>query len=127
MLTQAMRVEMDTVRGGPWPKQTWTSSMVSQIKDCASCLTLVEISELSTKYPTGSIAKHLANVSFKEDGKNSLAPILKTRRSGVAGNLCRKRQIQRGVRREGSDEHVRLQRGIDPVSSRRKETAKRAR
>ena len=118
-----MQREMHIVRGGPWPRPTLSTSMAHQIKDCSTCTDLEEISRVSTKYPQGSIAKHLADVSFKEDGQ----PISKSRRSGTAGNLYRRRQIRDGVLEQGSDEHVRLPRGTNPVATRKKENAKRIR
>jgi len=118
---------MHTVRGGPWPRPTLSSSMASQIKDCAACSHLVEISEVAAKYPGGSIAKHLADVCFKEDGKSNMVPVLKSRRSGTAGSVSRKRRIRDGVLKQGSDAYVRLHRGTDPVAARRKENAKRVR
>ena len=105
--------------------------MIAQIKDIADCTRVTGLAEVKTMCPNSSLSKHLADVAFDRDEKTGrIVAMPKARRSGSSGkpgNYSRKQQVRRGVLRRPSAYYKQLHRGLDPVETRRKESAKRSR
>jgi len=61
-----MRSETKLVRGGPWCREKLPTDDLNEIEWVAACTSRAEVQNLARKYPSGSLAYHLAGKSYSE-------------------------------------------------------------
>ena len=82
------------IRGGAWPKPSLTDRMCSEIRRSAACKSPACLESLVASMPSGSLAKHLKDMSFNHTASNKAAS--RKKRSGKPGNQYRNEAVAKG-------------------------------
>ena len=106
-------------RGGPWPRPTLPPDWRALAKRVAACRSLLTLNGIADECIGGRLDRHSKDARFAADPEATPNAIrgakysaAKSNKSGVPGNVTRKRQLQRGDYARGSERHLRLKRGV---------------
>jgi hypothetical protein len=112
-----------------------TKTDVEEIREVASCRSLVKVGAIAAARPGGRLAAHSADVRFHraKSGDDAAirgavvtwSPGARSGGSGSPGNVYRAQQVQAGKLSKSSSKHIRLRRGAAAVANRKRENAKR--